>query len=162
MRKRGTPVYQQKLDNYLILTLSLLGCSILCLFIMSLIDFIDKEDKYDYITNRFRTAQQTIEKTAILLDIARLFNLKIRIQQMGDIKKAIWILHGTLAFIISMNLIMSLIIDNLNPGGESVGELVAKGFYHLVDLIIIVSYIYLYRAIRDQYAKIRKERQVGN
>ena len=121
MRKRGTLVYQQKLDNYLILTLSLLGCSILCLFIMSLIDFIDKEDKYDYITNRFRTAQQTIEKTAILLDIARLFNLKIRIQQKGDIKKAIWILHGTLAFIISMNLIMSLIIDNLYPGRESVG-----------------------------------------
>ncbi len=121
-------MYQQKLDNYLILTLSLLGSSILCLFIMSLIDFIDKEDKYYYITNRFRTAQQTLEKTAILVDIARLFNLQIRIQMKGDIKKAIWILHGTLGFIISMTFIMSFIIDDIihtgdpvRPGGESIG-----------------------------------------
>jgi hypothetical protein len=95
---------------------------------MSLIDFIDKEDKYDYISTRFRTAQQTLEKTAILLDIARLFNLQIRVQQKRDIKKAIWILHGTLAFVISMNFIMSLIIDDIihtgdpvGPGGESAG-----------------------------------------
>lgn len=95
---------------------------------MSLIDFLDKEDKYDYISDKFRTAQQTLEKAAILLDIARLFNLQIRIKQQGDIKRAIWILHGVLVFVIAVNLIMSLIIDNIiytgdpvGPTGESVG-----------------------------------------
>ena len=60
---------------------------------------------------------------------------------------------------------MSLIIDKIiytgdpvKPGGETIGQLVAKGLYHLIDIIIIVSYIYLYREIRDQYAKIRSER----
>jgi len=135
------------------------------LFTQSLIDFLDKEDQYSYISNKFRTAQQTIEKAAILLDITRLFNLQIRIQQKGDIKKAIWVLHGTLAFVISINIIMSLIIDKIiytgdpvKQGDETIGQLVAKGLYHLIDIIIIVSYIYLYREIRDQYAKIRSER----
>lgn len=135
------------------------------MFIQSLIDFLDKEDQYSYISNKFRTAQQTIEKAAILLDITRLFNLQIRIQQKGDIKKSIWVLHGTLAFVISINIIMSLIIDKIiytgdpvKPRDETVGQLVAKGLYHLIDIIIIVSYIYLYREIRDQYAKIRNER----
>lgn len=93
--------------------------------------------------------------------------MQIRIKQKGDIKKAIRILHGTLAFVISMTIIMGLIIDKIIytgkpviPSGESVGQLVAKGLYHLVDVIIIVSYIYLYREIRDQYSKIRSERKV--
>jgi len=54
--------------------------------------------------------------------------LQIRIQQKGDIKKSIWILHGTLAFVISINIIMSLIIDKIiytgdpvKPGGETIG-----------------------------------------
>ena len=145
----------------------MLGASILCLFIQALIDFLDKEDKYDYISNKFRTAQQTLEKAAILVDIARLFSLQIRIKQKGDIKKSIWILHGTLAIVISMTIIMGLIIDKIintgqpeKLGGQTVGQLVAKGLYHLVDVIIIVSYIYLYREIRDQYNKIRSERKV--
>jgi len=99
------------------------------------------------------------------VDIARLFSLQIRIKQKGDIKKSISILHGTLAFVISMTIIMGLIIDKIIytgepvlPRDETVGQLVAKGLYHLVDVIIIVSYIYLYREIRDQYSKIRSER----
>ena len=59
----------------------------------------------------------------------------------------------------------SLIIDDIihtgendsnDPEDNTVAKIIAKGIYHLIDVLIVASYIYLFLEIQRQYDKIRR------
>ena len=73
----------KSLDNYLITTLSLIGLSVTALLAMSIIDIVDGTNNplnENKVASHLRTLQQTIEKTAIFVDITRLSVLLIKLR----------------------------------------------------------------------------------
>lgn len=83
------------------------------------------------------------------MDIARLFNLQIRVYKNRDSRKWITILHAVLAFVILVNIVMGVIVDDILQSSEiTLAQKVALTIFHAIDVIIIGCYIYMYRSIK--------------
>jgi hypothetical protein len=104
----------KSLDNYLVTTLIFIGISVTTLLAMSIIDIIDGtniEGKENIVAFHLRTLQQTIEKTAIFVDITRLSVLLIKLRT--DQEKSniyIRIVHIVLGVSITFLIVLDLLI----------------------------------------------------
>ena len=77
-------------------------------------------------------------------------------------------MHVILGFAVAFTFLTSVVMDEiydkndeyLDWGNLTIDEKVAKCLYHVMDIIIIVAYIYLYLAIKKEYEKISSGRKV--
>lgn len=104
----------KSLDNYLITTLTLIGLSVASHLVMSIIDTAhgtNSGPKEDEFASQLRTLQQTIEKSAIFVDITRLTVLLIKLRNYEE-KTAIYIrnVHIILGVSITFLVLLDLII----------------------------------------------------
>ena len=108
---------EKRLDNYLITTLTLIGISVASLLAMSIIDTTygsNSGPTENEVASHLRTLQQTIEKSAIFVDITRLTVLLIKLRNYTD-KTAIYIrnVHIILGVSIFFLVLLDLLIQQI-------------------------------------------------
>lgn len=117
---------------------------------MALIELIDIDD--EHAADAMERASASLEKLAMMVDLTRLFILQYMLTGENVDRKTL-ISHLFLGISTLFLIFLGLIIDEvILINASNMLDLIALKFYHLYDVGIVISYIYIYFKIQKKYS----------